>query len=868
MIWKPARGGQDDGKGTDLPIQLSRAVLFWESLEIAFWKPVSILLLLLAVALTGFLESLPVWLHTGILISVLALFSFLTVQGIRHFRMPGHDNARRRIEIVNHLDHRPLETLADRPSSDTPMQQALWEMHRKRALARLGRLSVGAPEPHLARRDPWGLRLAAAFFATLALVAAGSSAPDRLASSLFPVYGNGEAALTLGIEAWLAPPDYTGLPPQFISRQRGSDDSAAEREILAEAHATPVGTKLAVQVTGLTENALLRTPDGDIPMVTFAENAVSIEHDIGASGNFTVVADGDVLASWDILATPDAPPTATLPKEPVPSVRRALTLFHAVSDDYGVASLRVEIERADRPAGSAQSTPYGEEEMRIVSSLPVPDPSKYGVQRRVYRDYSAHPWAGGEVRLTLVATDTIGQEGRSEAVTLILPGREFNHPVARQIIELRRELAWDPLRNHQNVADALDALSWQQDSFGGKVTVFMALRQATRSLWPARRSGAAPTMDKISSVIELLWKTALYLEDGGVSLALDRLRAAEQALMDALADGADTAELDRLMDELQAAMQDYMQAMTEQLREQIGEGMELPEFGPDQNTISTRDLDEMMQQLRDMMQSGMTDSAQQMLEQLRRMMENMQAGIQQQMSPDNRKATEMMKSMRDIMESQRELMDRTHRRAEEGQQADDRQPGQPQQNRPGQQGQQGQQGEQRQGQQPGQQGNQGGADALLQDALRRQLGEIMRQYGEMMGEIPEPFGRADEGMGEATESLGRNQPGEAVGPQGQALDALQEAANEARNAFLERFEQQMGMGQEMPGRSGQQSMDPFGRQANDSVRGPLQGEVEVPDKGGLERAREIRDELRRRAGDRSRPPAELDYIDRLLDQFK
>jgi hypothetical protein len=35
----------------------------------------------------------------------------------------------------------------------------------------------------------------------------------------------------------------------------------------------------------------------------------------------------------------------------------------------------------------------------------------------------------------------------------------------------------------------------------------------------------------------------------------------------------------------------------------------------------------------------------------------------------------------------------------------------------------------------------------------------------------------------------------------------------------------------------------------------------------MRRAREILDELRRRAGERNRPQIELDYIDRLLDIF-
>ena len=50
--------------------------------------------------------------------------------------------------------------------------------------------------------------------------------------------------------------------------------------------------------------------------------------------------------------------------------------------------------------------------------------------------------------------------------------------------------------------------------------------------------------------------------------------------------------------------------------------------------------------------------------------------------------------------------------------------------------------------------------------------------------------------------------------------------------------------------------------------GPLDGDsVEVPDAGVMKRARELMDEIRRRAGERTRPEEELDYLRRLLERF-
>ena len=71
-----------------------------------------------------------------------------------------------------------------------------------------------------------------------------------------------------------------------------------------------------------------------------------------------------------------------------------------------------------------------------------------------------------------------------------------------------------------------------------------------------------------------------------------------------------------------------------------------------------------------------------------------------------------------------------------------------------------------------------GDAAGQQEALRRMLGEMMRQLGEGAGNIPEPFGRAERSMRDAAGALGRSRPGDAIGPQTDALDQLQQAARD------------------------------------------------------------------------------------------
>jgi hypothetical protein len=149
------------------------------------------------------------------------------------------------------------------------------------------------------------------------------------------------------------------------------------------------------------------------------------------------------------------------------------------------------------------------------------------------------------------------------------------------------------------------------------------------------------------------------------------------------------------------------------------------------------------------------------------------------------------------------------------------------------------------------------------------LGEVMRQLGEMGGEIPRPLGRAERAMREAGQALEQGQPGAAVPPQTQALDELQQGLQ----SMAEQMAQQMMMGQQPGQMPGQQQMQQSNR-GRDPLGRPLPGfgradtnDVRIPEESDLQRAREILDELRRRAGEFNRPQLELDYIDRLLRRF-
>ncbi|WP_281277569.1 DUF4175 family protein [Hankyongella ginsenosidimutans] len=61
-------------------------------------------------------------------------------------------------------------------------------------------------------------------------------------------------------------------------------------------------------------------------------------------------------------------------------------------------------------------------------------------QGLAHLDLTPDPWAGQTVRARLVGADQAGQTGVSTEISLRLPERMFQHPLARRIISARKLL--------------------------------------------------------------------------------------------------------------------------------------------------------------------------------------------------------------------------------------------------------------------------------------------------------------------------------------------------------------------------------------------------------------------------------------------
>jgi len=840
-----------------LKIGLSWLVLVWERLWRALWPAAIVIGAFLATALSDLLTYLPGWLHLALLLAFASGLGTCVYLGVKRFRAPSREDAQRWLERINKVPHRPLQALEDRPATakEGDPAAALWARHQAMAAAAVRRLKVAGPRPNLARRDPLALRIAVLLLVVVSLAGANREAGDRLLNALSPDFSVTGVGRELKIDAWVTPPAYTGHPPIFLT-----GEGKAVSAVAAAPLSVPTGSEMTVQVAGLRGTF----------SVDVAGEPAEIEP-LGGDGqraNPVLVESGEValkdgekqIAAWAFDIIPDNPPEIRQEGVIGESRQGALQVGYVASDDYGIDRAFVVVRRTDQGQRAAHAMDPIELRLPLSSSNPRES------EGMAFFDLTPHPWAGLPVDLTLVAVDLAGQRGESEPIEIVLPERVFTHPVARVIVEQRKRLVWEGADSIGLVARALRGLAWNPAAFDDDVVVFMALTTAARRL---RRD---MTDTEHGDILELLWETALRIEEGRLALAARALRQAEEALMEALERDADTEELERLLNQLEAAMNEYLQAMMENAQQmQQGEMPEMPGFDPEMRMIDRQDLQSVMDRIREMLRSGMKDAARRMLSQLQQMMENLRVGQQMRMSPEGMEAMEMMDGLQELIQGQRELLDRTFQEMQRRQQQGRGEQQQGQQPMPGQQGMP-QFGQQGQGMpQPGQGGEQAGGamppDAVLQEALRRQLGDLMRRFGEMMGDIPRPFGRAEGAMRESTDALSQDQPGSAVGPQGEALDQLQQAAQQAAQQLMERLAQGQGQGQQS-GRNQQGQEDPFGRMQGAEGGGIDQTDVDIPDADTLQRARSIRDELRRRSGQPDRPQLELDYIERLLKQFQ
>jgi uncharacterized protein (TIGR02302 family) len=760
------------------------------------------------------------------------------------FRWPSHDDALRRLDRGTGIPHRPATALTDTQHSQDPVTQALWQESRARTLASLGRVRAGLPSPRLVLHDPWALRGLVAVLMVATFVAAGD---DRLARVMAAFDWNGAfSAANVRVDAWVTPPPYTSRPPVILSAAAGRESPPAD----AGPMSVPAGSTLTVRASG---GRLDVAASGGVTEVPVTENAPqgTSERRFAIAGDGTAhVRSPSGQPQWTFKAVADRAPSIALAKDPERQARGALLLSYKLEDDYGVTEARAEF--APRKGDNADAMPLYDPP-QITLGLPNAR-TRNGVGQTV-KDLSENPYAGADVMLTLIARDEAGNEGRSEPFAMRLPERLFVKPLARALIEQRRNLALDA-NQKPLVLIALEALMIAPEIFTPEFGHYLGLRDVAAQL------GHARTREGLRESVDSMWALAVAIEDGDISDVEKALRAAQEALKQALERGASDEEIKKLTDNLRAALDNFMRQLAEQLRnnpQQLARPL-------DRNTkvLRQQDLKNMIDRIERLSRSGDKDAARALLDQMQQMLENLQMARPGQQGGDGME--QALDELGDMIRKQQQLRDRTYKQGQDARRDRNR----------------------------GEQGDQSGMDGLQQDqqALRERLGKLlddMRKNGMTPGQRGEKgqsgegqdgqqqggegqggdsLGDADSAMSDAGNRLGEGNAGGAVDAQGRALEALRKGAQNLAQSM-------------QPGDNGEDGGpgNRVGRQQNsgnttDPLGRPLSGRewsddlsVKIPGDIDVQRVRRILEELRRRLADPSRPQIELDYIERLLKDY-
>ncbi len=869
----------------------ARAVLGWEMLVRAIWPVLAACCALAALAMSGITAWLPGWLHLVIGLACLAGLAVLLRRAARAVALPGTAAAERRLERDSGLAHRPFAVLRDVPAGGEAASP-LWRLHQARARQAIARLSLRRPDAALAAHDPIALRAGAVLLLAASLVVAGPQAGARLAAFFLPGLPDGITGPAPVIQAWIQPPAYTGLAPVFLPEHGG-------------AVTVPTGSRLTISMTGLGGRPHVSVAGGKIGVEKLGQGSYQAAGVLTKAGALSVASRFFNIAGWTIVLIPNEPPSAAWAKLPGRAgTSLATSLPWQVAQRWGVAALEANLRPSGHPDLPALRIP-----------LPLPGTPKQA-NGAATPDLSANPYAGLTVTGVLDARDVSGQHGQSPPADFVLPARQFHHPLARAIADLRRRLALHPGQTDEAAAE-LGTLAEAPVAppvpglAGSGVTLNLAADAALLS--------GKPDAAAVSQAQLRLWTLALALDGALPDAALAALDEARENLRRGLEDHAHGKLSDReLADKLQALRQALDHRLSEMARQAMKQGA-LQHFDPQTQHLSSSAIDHAISKLEQALKEGRMDDARQAMAQLNRMMDQLknahimtqEESRQQQQA--QQKGRQQMGAVQDMVQRETGLLDHAQLRAPrpqfrlppmmmqdpgrpdlfppQGTEDPDQSPDQtsPDQTFPGQTShgrtpppalaqQAPPDASTPKGAPPDQT-----ADARTQRALHRALDALKQGIGQSGHTPPAKLDEAGRAMAEAADALSRSDDPTARDSVGRAIAALQQGAQSmAKDQQGQGGSSGLQLSLQPGGQPGQGTAegeegsgdghlggkrDPFGRQVDGSGTAAEDPDLRVPDEMERGRSRAIQEELRRRGADRARPKGELDYIDRLLRPF-
>lgn len=873
----------------------ARLYLIWERYAPVLAPAAAIIFIFIAASMFGLWQRLgDPWRIIALAATIgVTVWSVWRAKGVA---VPSRSDAMRRTEIDNELRHRPFDTIHDEPAINADV--AIWNAHLAAALEKVSKARAATPRPALAPLDQYYLRFILPVMAMLAMAVGAGDNYERLRASLAPSWVSGVSAKDASFEAWIVPPDYTGRPPTYFKDSRSVK--------------VPDGSEFVARISGVktAPRLIARKVRGSVRISPKRLGPKSHEARIIVTENLSAEFRIQTRSEkWTLDLVKDAAPTVRFDKEPEAAKRDRLIFSFSAEDDYGLESAALVFSLRDAP-----DLPD-----RVAISLPGRG-TKTVTEEPASLDLTKHKWAGKEVSGFIEIIDGKGQVGRSKSADFIVPDKIFVEPLAKAVAE-QRQLVLAGMRPYapaphgektenensplysgmdpaftidrapaqvRRAALMIDIVTDRPDKTFSDPVIYLGLRRTYHRLRSARSA------EELGGVPEDLWALAMRAEFGVLGDAKEDMIRAEKALSRAMARRAPQREVDTLFERYNEAVDRYMEELTKKAIEDAKKNQAAGNQGGGEEGMQLDQIQELMDAIEEANRKGDTQAARRALARLAELLENLQIqmaqggegsgeGLSDGMSEELKEALEELadvlgeqRQLRDeTMSSAREETDRefgddTQGRSQDGEGEGDGRDGQSQPNgksaeelaemqdqlqslldkveRPGTSGEAEEDGQS--AGEPSDEGSENGAGGL---ALDEDTLEALREAGRAMDDAEEKLRSGD------LYSAGRDQS--------KAIDALRKAGEGLIAEEARRLAEENGQGED--GASGDQASggegtDPLGRENDGSG---VDDSVEVPDMDDRERAYQLLEELRRRAGEQERSQTERDYLQRLLDRF-
>lgn len=777
----------------------ARMVVMLEQGMRLLWPVLAILGAYLGLAAAGIWELLP----AAVAVAAFALAAVLVMLvAWRRWRavvpLPSERAIMARLAHAGGVTQGMMAALFDRPVTGEP---AFWRLHLTEAVAACRRVRLLRPRLVLPA-EPRGLvAFGLLIFLTGLALGRGASWP-RMTAALPPPLVREPAHVAMA--AVIVPPAYTRLPPRPVI-----DGETADSPPVHRITGIPVGSRLMVTVAGGRTRPRILGPKAQVRLPRQQPERFAGEVSLTRSGRWAVMQGRRMRLVLDVELVPDRPPKLALARAPQPSRRGLLALKWKAEDDYGLKDGAVSFY-ADEAALKAR---------RPFASLPLHPADEAGPQElSVTADLAADAHAGLPVLMQAVVRDARAQKAMTEPLRVVLPERQFDHPLAAAIAKLRRNLLRHPEQAPLVIA-GLEAIRADHAGFRAHKTAYLGLVAA---IWRLKLAAGA---DAIRQAAALLWQVALDLEDGGLTLAGRDMRTALEALAAAL-DGH--GDLKAAMAAAEDAIARFLARLAlEQLK--AASSLPLADLAgvmEQAGRMGSRRLHDLMAEIRSLMKAGRREEAEALFRQLRAALE--QAAAHPMTAEDIKRAVRMRRSLRDLarlVRSQENLHERTVQAAllasllaERGIAFDSL------------------------------------PLAREQKDLRLRLEGIIKAMREAGIAPPAPLPRAGEAMDLADRALRVQAGGRASIHQNDALDALRQALDALR---------QQAQGMALTGTASPGLADPLGRPA-----GMIGGaDLELPKGPDRRRLQEFMEAVRRRLADPRLDEEGRRYLERLLEIY-